>query len=87
MSAMVAQSMLAVLCLGAVVLLILGSARAARAIPALRAVQSETGVMAVRTCLALDRQRRLHLIEAPGCRLLVLTGGTADAIITLPTAP
>ena len=87
MSALAAQSAFAVLCLGAVVLLILGSARAVRAIPALRATQAEPGVMAVRACLALDRQRRLHLVEAPGCRLLVLTGGTADAIITLPPTP
>ncbi len=87
MNALAAQSALAVLCLGAVVLLILGTARAARAIPALRAVQPEQGAIAVRACLALDRQRRLHLVEAPGCRLLVLTGGTADAIITLPSTP
>ena len=87
MSALAAQSAFAVLCLGAVVLLILGSARAARAIPALRAVQPEQGAMAIRGCLALDRQRRLHLVEAPGCRLLVLTGGTADAMITLPPTP
>ena len=78
---------MALLCLGAVVLLILGSARAVRAVPALRGAQYEQGMLAVRACLALDRQRRLQLVEVPGCRLLVLTGGATDTIITLPPLP
>ncbi len=81
------QGGLAVLSLGAVLLLVLGAARAARALPALRLQGAARGAVLLHGSLALDRGRRLHLVEAAGCQVLVLTGGTADAMLNLPHHP
>ena len=37
--------------------------------------------------LALERGRRLHLVQAAGHQALVLTGGSADVMISLPVQP
>jgi hypothetical protein len=44
----------------------------------------EPGALRLRATLALDARRRLHLLDAPGGTVLVLTGGTNDALLALP---
>jgi hypothetical protein len=36
--------------------------------------------------VALDSRRRLHMVQAPGGALLVLTGGANDQMLAWPTA-
>lgn len=36
--------------------------------------------------IALDRTRRLHLVEVEGLRVLALCGGAGDVLLTLPPA-
>ena len=82
-----AQGLLAVACLAAVLLLIVGAARLARRLPALRLAAQPGQPVALRGSLALDRGRRLHLVEVAGHQALVLTGGGADVMISLPARP
>ena len=82
-----AQAALATACLAAVVLLILGAARAARAVPSLRRAAQMDGPVMLRGSLALDRGRRLHLVEAGGQQALVLTGASGDVMIHLQARP
>ncbi len=84
---MAGQAVLGLLALGAVVLLILGAARVARAVPALRVPGQAAGAVALRSTLALDRGRRLHLVEAAGREVLLLTGGATDCLLILPPPP
>ncbi len=79
-----AEAALAAACLAIVVLLILGAARAARMLPALRQPKAMPGALTLRGCLALDRQRRLYLVEAEGVWALILAGGGGDALQLLP---
>ena len=81
------QGLLAVACLAAVLLLILGTARLARRLPALRLAAQPGQPILLQGSLALERGRRLHLVEAAGHQALVLTGGSADVMITLPARP
>ncbi len=86
-SGLAVQGLLAVLCLAAVLLLILGAARLARRLPALRLAAQPGQLILLQGSLALDRGRRLHLVEAAGHQALVLTGGGADIMISLPARP
>ncbi len=81
------QGLLAVACLAAVLLLILGAGRVARRMPALRLAAQPGQPIQLRGSLALERGRRLHLVEADGHQALVLTGGSADLMISLPVRP
>ncbi len=82
-----AQGALAIACLAAVLLLILGAARLARRLPALRLATQPGQAVLLQGSLALDRGRRLHLVEAAGHQALVLTGGSADVMISLSARP
>ena len=82
-----AQGLLAVSCLAAVLLLILGAARLARRLPALRLAAQPGQPILLQGSLALERGRRLHLVQAAGHQALVLTGGSADVMISLPVQP
>jgi flagellar biogenesis protein FliO len=44
----------------------------------------EPTALRLRASLAVDGRRRLHLIEAPGAAVLVLTGGATDVLLVLP---
>jgi flagellar biogenesis protein FliO len=46
----------------------------------------ETRLSIVQT-LPLDQRRRLHLVSCDGRHVLLLTGGTHDAVLDLPTRP
>ena len=81
------QGLLAASCLAAVLLLILGAARLARFVPSLRLAPQPDGAVMLRGSLALDRGRRLHLVEAAGQHALVLTGAAGDVMISLPAKP
>ncbi len=87
MGSLAAQGLLAVACLAAVLLLIMGSARLARRLPALRLAAQPGQPVMLCGSLALERGRRLHLVEAAGHQALVLTGGSADVMISLPARP
>lgn len=81
------QALLAVLSLCGVLLLILGAARLAKAVPALRPQGQMPGGLVLVSTLALDRNRRLHLVGVGECRVLLLVGGGSDVLITLPAKP
>jgi hypothetical protein len=85
--ALAAQALVAVLCLCAVVLLILGAARLAQAVPALRTQRQAASGLNLAATLALDRHRRLHLMDIDGRQVLLLTGGGSDVMIALPAKP
>lgn len=72
----------AALALAGVLLLVLLSARAARARLAHHA--PEPGALRLRATLAIDPRRRLHLVETPLGPVLILAGGATD--IVLPPA-
>ena len=67
----------------AVVALVLLAGRAAR----LRGLAAPTDPQALRLAatLALDGTRRLHLVETASGQVLVLTGGTRDALLPWPS--
>ncbi len=44
----------------------------------------EPGALRLRATLSLDARRRVHLLDAPGGAVLILTGGPNDALLTLP---
>ncbi len=44
----------------------------------------EANALRLRATLALDARRRVHLIDAPGAAMLVLTGGATDVMLALP---
>jgi flagellar biogenesis protein FliO len=75
MHGLAAQTAMAGLYLGAVLLLILGAARLARRLPALRAAGPGPQPITLIGSLALDRTHRLHLVQVGDHRTLVLTGG------------
>ncbi len=85
--AVAAQAVLAVLCLCFVLLLILGAARLARALPAVRKQQQMPSGLDLVSTLALDRNRRLYLVDVGDCQVLLLAGGGSDVLITLPAKP
>ncbi len=87
MGGLPAQGLLAVSCLAAVLLLILGAGRLARRLPSLRLAAQPGQLILLQGSLALERGRRLHLVEAAGHQALVLTGGSADVMISLPARP
>ena len=80
---------MAVLWLAIVLLLILGASRAARLLPSrlrpasVQAGQTPPDSLTLRGSLALDLRRRVHLVEAAGQPMLILTGGTADVMVAL----
>ena len=47
----------------------------------------EPGALCLRATLALDARRRIHLLDAQGGAVLVLTGGATDTILALPPRP
>ncbi len=72
----------AVAALVAVLGLIVLAGRAAR----LRGLAGGSDPQALRLAatVALDARRRLHLVQAPGGAVLVLTGGANDAMLRWP---
>ncbi len=80
---MLTQALTATAACAAIIGLILLAGRAARRFTLPR-VEGDTAKLAHRGCLALDRTRRLHLVDACGQTALILTGGTADAMLVLP---
>ena len=81
---MAGQGLMAAVCLGIVVLLILGASRAARWLPALQRSARPDGALVLLGSLALDGRRRVHLIQAGASHALLLTGGGSDVILGLP---
>jgi hypothetical protein len=75
----------AIASLVAVVALVLLAGRAAR----LRGLASgaDPNVLRLAATLALDSRRRLHLVNAPGGNVLVLSGGANDNMMAWPAPP
>lgn len=72
--------------LAAVVALVLMAGRAARITGLARAGIARRGTgqtqrLLLRDTLALDRVRRLHVIQCDGREVLLLTGGTTDVVV------
>ena len=72
--------LLAVLSLGAVLALIYGAGRLARA-GLLTPRLAPGGRLSLVQVLALDPRRRLNLVRCDGRHVLVLTGGTHDVVV------
>jgi hypothetical protein len=77
----------ACLALAAVIALILAAARFLAVSGAFGGGRpAGQGALLLRATVALDTRRRLHLLQADGASVLVLTGGPADHLVTLPRA-
>ena len=86
----IASILLAILCLGIVLGLVLLAGRAARATGWAPRVAGG-GRMSLVQSLALDPRRRLHLVRCDGRHVVLLTGGGNDVVAgwldTAPDAP
>jgi flagellar biogenesis protein FliO len=79
------DGLVALVSLGAVLLLILGLSWLAKQVPRWNvAAPANVAAPVLLGSLALDARRRLHLVEVQGARALVLTGGVTDIIVCLP---
>ena len=85
MSALAAAQAGAALCV-TVALVLLAGLVARRRWPGAR-TPPEPGALRLRATLALDARRRVHLLEASGGAVLVLTGGANDTLLALPPTP
>ncbi len=85
LNGMAGQAIMAVVWLGAVLVLILAASRGARLFPSLRATMP-AGELVLRGSLALDTRRRLLLVQAGPHRILVLSGGAGESLVVLPNA-
>ena len=45
----------------------------------------QPGALCLRTTLALDTRRRLHLVDTEAGTVLILTGGATDCVLPWPT--
>jgi len=79
--------LLAIVSLGAVLALIYGAGRLARAGLLTPRLAAGGGRLALVQILALDPRRRLSLIRCDNRELLVLTGGTHDVVVGWLDAP
>ncbi len=82
MSPSAAAQAVAALCV-VIALVMLAGLLARRAWPGARPPPGPNALR-LRASLAVDGRRRLHLIEAPGAAVLVLTGGASDVLLALP---
>lgn len=80
-----AQGATAMICLVIVLGAVLLTARAARWLPMMRRPERLEGAIALHGVLALDARRRVHLLQAGGSQVLVLTGGVTDVLVRLPS--
>ena len=81
------EGLVALVSLGAVLLLIWGLSWLARQVPSWRMAAPAKGAAPVLLgSVALDARRRLFLVEVQGEKALVLTGGATEILVCLPHA-
>ena len=85
MSPQAGQLLVSALSLAAVLLAILGFSHVLKRFAGARlSAGLDPAAPVLRGSLALDSRRRLHLIEAHGQAVLVLTGGATDVMVCVP---